>query len=228
MLNVILGVGLKVLPAMLGTSVGFQIEKSKSNSIFLSLSQKLKENKIYLIIIFLNLKFVLDIIFMAPEWNQLLLALFLFYIITFEIKIFSKNMQKTYFTLSVKLSLIFIFLGVLLSSISSFYIWALHIYFIVGILLLTFLISGRVILAHGGFSLAIERTDKRLFGLVFLLFVAMFFRVESFFLDWLSYEVSLTLAILFVFIFLLLWFSVYGINLFTLLKGEKNVGRKLL
>ncbi len=227
-LNVILGVGLKVLPAMLGIGQSFSIERNSKKTVFKSGIQFLISYKYYFYLIFLNLKFVLDIVFLAPAMNQIFLAIYLMFLVLVEFQLFSKKMQLSYFSLAIKAALFFIVLGIFLTAVDGFYLWGLHIYFISGILLLTFIISGRVILAHGGFGLALEKSDKRLIALVACLVLAMLFRISSYLITWFSYEKSLITAVVIVFLFIILWFSIYGNKLFILLKGEKYVGRKLL
>jgi len=163
-LNIVLGVGAKILPVILGRlpamERSFQIEKKKPG-----VTEHLKKNMHYYFMALLNIAFMIQI-FGSYFLGSLAVSILLFVSFYHKLKIFERPKNRTLLTLGIWIALWAIFLGTFLSSFEMFFVFGRHIYFIAGISLLTVMIASRVSLSHGGYSLHFESTSK---GLVFVI-----------------------------------------------------------
>lgn len=217
-LNLVLGVGLKLLPVFLGVqqSKKFSIEvKPQTNFL-----QYLKKNKLTLQLVALNLLLILDLFNQAGLAN-LGRSILVGWIFIEQLKITQSPVVKSFLTFGVWVSLWSMVLGLFLRSIPIFDIFGVHIYFISGFSLLTLMIAGRVTLSHGGFSLDFERSSKTIYFVIVFAVLSGLLRFIPSLSDHLGFEVYIGLSWICWFIFLIFWLVTYGAKLLAPLKGSK-------
>lgn len=217
-LNLVLGVGLKILPVFLG------VQKTKKFSIEETVQSKIAEfmskNKLTLQLIALNLLLLLDI-FDYAAFANLGRALIVGWIFVEQIKITKTPEVKSFLTYGVWVSLWSMVVGLFLRSIPLFDIFGVHVYFISGFALLTLMIAGRVTLSHGGFSLDFERRSRTIYYVIVFSILSGLLRFLPSMSNHLGFEVYIALSWLAWFTFILIWFVTYGAKLIAPLKRSK-------
>ncbi len=207
-LNVVLGVGAKILPVILGrlppVEKGFRIEKKKSG-----LSDHLKKHAHYYFMGLLNLSLIIQV-FGHYLIGSLAVSILLFISFHSKLKIFERPKNRTLLTLGIWISLWSIFLGTFLSSFEMFLVFGRHIYFISGIALLTVMIASRVSLSHGGYSLHFESTSKGLIFVIILGVASASLRFIPSIQSFISYEHALLCAGLLWMSSNFLWLFMFG------------------
>jgi len=207
-LNIVLGVGAKILPVILGRlpamEKGFLIEKNKSG-----ITEHLKKNIHYYFMGLLNISLWIQI-FGNYFWGSLAVSVLLFISFHKRLKIFERPKNRTLLTLGIWISLWAIFLGTFLSSFEMFAVFGRHIYFISGISLLTVMIASRVSLSHGGHSLHFESTSKGLVFVIGLGVASASLRFIPSVQSFISYEHALICAALLWMCMNFLWLFLFG------------------
>lgn len=206
-LNIILGVGLKILPVVLGrvnNGPMFVLEKKKE-----ALKDKIKKQEHHLFLAAVNLSLMVMIFanFLAGSFLMSATLLFLFHR---KLKIFERPKNRTLVTLGIWISLWSIVLGTLLSGFDTFSIFGRHIFFISGVALLTIMIASRVTLSHGGYGLHFESTSKSLGAVVGLAVLSAMLRFVPSVLDFLTYEHALLCAAILWILSNIIWFVSFG------------------
>jgi len=171
MLSLIIGIGSRLIPALLGhqpvhppTSVG------ASKKFWPNISNDLK---------FLAAAFIISFLFELKDglvFYAYVLRLFLVLLVALKYwKIFSPPRNKGYmYSLLWLSSWSMVVAHLLLVFFPSWRLQSLHLLYVSGFGLLTIMISTRVTLAHGGFSLAMEKNSFAiLFSGIFILIAAI-------------------------------------------------------
>lgn len=194
-LNLILGLGGRLVPAITRVpQAQLPTDPHENKSFYLSLSTA----------ILLNLSFFIEN-FVNVNFGQILKTIITFFSIVYFLKLFKKPVQFSFIGLGLKISLV----GILLGSILQVPFFGLglagsHVLYILGFLLITVMISFRVMLAHGGQTLDYEVQSKRILAIVSLMGLATISRFLAF-NQVTSYYVFISAMILIIAMFLWLF-----------------------
>lgn len=206
-LNIILGVGLKILPVLLGrieSGPMFVFEKKKE-----TLLEKIVKREHHYFLLAVNVSLAL-MIFVHFATGSFLLSATLFWLFHRKLKIFQRPKNRTLVTFGIWISLWSIVAGTLLSGFEMFSIFGRHIFFISGIALLTIMIASRVTLSHGGHALHFESTSKSLAAVVGLAVLSALLRFAPSVMDFLTYDHALLCAALLWVLSNIIWFMTFG------------------
>lgn len=214
-LNLILGVGLKIIPVFFGlpTRGCFSISAKKESKLI----SHFKDNKFNYIVVLFNLSVILDyfeFIFFASLFRVFLLS----YIFVNQFKILERPKVLSFITSGMRFALWMILIGLTLRSFESMAIFGAHIYFISGIVIFTFMVASRITLSHSGFSLDFERQNKSIHLVVLFLFFSSLLRFLPRFVDFFSFEHFILCAFISLLIAISIWFKIYGAKLIAPLK----------
>jgi uncharacterized protein involved in response to NO len=155
-LCLVLGVGSKLIPMLL--RLGPAKPNSKRTTVFLA------------IILFISNFFEDYYLWSLGPWIRSMVVL---WVGIFYWRVFEKSTFNSGFTNGIRLSAISVILGSLLLALDPIHRmeW-LHLIYISGFALLTFLVATRVILAHGGHDLNLEVKNWRITATVVLILLA--------------------------------------------------------
>lgn len=145
-LNLILGLGSRLIPALTRVKDSIDVRAGVQEPIlpFVALA------------VALNLSFWLEAFVSFSAGNLLRFAV-IATLAVWKFRIFAPRSSVGYLGTGIRLSVVFLASGFLAAAIQPMYgIHWLHLSFIGGFALLTFLISTRVVLAHGGYDLSME------------------------------------------------------------------------
>lgn len=206
-MNLILGVGLKIVPVFFGIPAKgcFSIGKNKDTKLLTFL----KEKKILISVILFNLVFLLDISGFVLSANILRVCIISYLFFT-VFKIHTKPRVISFITFGMWQALWMIYIGLILRMFSNLYIFATHLYFIGGVTTFTFMVASRVTLAHGGFSLDFERTKKEIYWVGTLFIGAAVLRFLPAVFTFASYEHFILCSWILLIMSILLWIKIYG------------------
>lgn len=180
----IIGVGSRIIPSIFGHMV-------QNNGV---LKEASKKSYLFLVLLFFLTYFVE--VFYSPFIGANFRSLILLMIFTIEWKIFESPKNKSYMTIGLWIATWAILLGHTLANyFVEYYIHFIHLYYISGISLLTFLIASRVSLSHSGIGLEIEKKSKKYIVLNSCIVLAALTRVvagfvPSIYFDHLFYAAS--------------------------------------
>lgn len=219
-LNFILAVGLKIFPVLLGNINQFQfkIDRNVKNKFI----EYFNRNKNDISIVLLNLLLIYNFFF-DDNRIDIFRGLLILFILQDSVKIFQRPKSKTYLTFAIWLSLLAIPIGIFLRSFASLNVFALHLYLISGLGLLTFMIAGRVTLSHGGFSLDFERSEKFIWINCLLFITAALCRFLPSVVNFIDYEISLNIAVIFWGLGIISWLKVFGAKLIAPILNRSSV-----
>jgi uncharacterized protein involved in response to NO len=206
-LNIILGVGLKIIPVLLGrveSSPAFVLEKKRKSFFDL-----IKKHEHFLFLGLINLALVIQLLgqFFA---GSLLMTAALLGLFHRKLQVFKLPKNRTLVTYGIWIALWSIITGTLLSGMESFTIFGRHIFFISGIALLTIMIASRVTLSHGGHGLQLESSSKSLGAVVALAVLSAMLRFLPAVLDFLTYEHALFCAAILWVLSNIIWVITFG------------------
>ncbi len=162
-LNLILGLGSRLIPVIsrLPNALMPNVVSSKSDMNWLNIS----------FVAILNASFIAQVVGFSNFGIALRAFAIIFALIKY-FRIFSKPVQWSVVGIGLKFSAVFLLIGTVGNMpIFQYALAAQHLLFISGFVLLTMLISTRVVLAHGGQSLTYEVSAKKVF--VFILCLAL-------------------------------------------------------
>ncbi len=151
-LNLILGLGSRLIPALcrIPGSVGVRGTSPESKTVYV------------LIALLLISSFFIEAFYSVSAGNGLKF-LIVSGMALWRFKIFKKIPDKGYLAIGLRLGVVLLASGFLLASIfPTLAIHFIHLSYIGGFSLITILISTRVVLAHGGYSLELELKSREL------------------------------------------------------------------
>ncbi len=151
-LNLILGLGSRLVPALTRVQGALDVRSSQAES-----------SLVYLIpAVLLNVAFAAEVFFDSPMGSLLKIAVMVWMAVK-HLKIFKPLQVRGFLGVGIRISIGFLILGYLLAFLFPDYgLHLQHLSFIGGFALLTFLISTRVVLAHGGYNLNLEIQSSKL------------------------------------------------------------------
>jgi hypothetical protein len=151
-LNLILGLGSRLVPALTRVRGALDVRGAASENVQSYLGWALLLNISFLIEAFLN-----------PSWGYFCRFVVVAIIAVQKFKIYRPRHVKGHLSLGIRTAIHLLALGLLLAALFPAYgIHFLHVSFIGGFALLTFLVSTRVVLAHGGHDLSLELENRTL------------------------------------------------------------------
>lgn len=202
-LNLILGLGSRLVPALSRVQGALDVRALKPEKFRDYLVPALLLNSAFGIEAFIN-----------PSAGQILKFAMIAWMAVFHLKIFSPLQVRGYLAIGLRTSVVMLGLGFLAAAFfPGNGIHLLHLSYIGGFALLTFLISTRVVLAHGGYSLQAELDHVQLVWFFALAVMIAFSRLAGGFAGAHAPEIILMVFIA--------WVSLCGLWLWSF-------GRKLL
>jgi uncharacterized protein involved in response to NO len=166
-LNLILGLGSRLVPALTRVSGALDVRASGSEKVsaYVGLASAL------------ILAFLLEA-FVSPSLGNILKFWIIAWMAVDKFKIFRPRSVPGFLGTGIRSSIYFLAFGFLLAGLFPVYgIHFLHLSYIGGFALLTFLISTRVVLAHGGYDLSIELKSRHLVTFLILVVAIAISRV---------------------------------------------------
>ncbi len=205
-LNIILGVGLKVLPVLMGqnqNAFSFSIEKKKKD-----LLSKIKDYSTEFYFFFLNL-FVIIASFLNESLGLMGVAITLCIIFYNRFNFTKYPKSKSYVARGIWFALWFVVFGTILGAVPMLGIFGRHFYFIAGLGLLTIMVGTRVSIAHGGHSITLESTLQGINLIILLCIVSAIFRFMPSVFEIFNYEIMIQVAALIWILFISTWFFMF-------------------
>jgi len=166
MLCMTLGVGSRLVPTII------------------KLPSKSFEGKSYLFMLVGAGLFVSSIVeqYLFLEWGAYLRATISSFVIIFVWRVFHRGMQKNAMTWGLRIAAVCIVSGLWALAITPQYrLEALHLLYVSGFSLMTFMVASRVILAHGKHGIEMENKNIFLKLAIFLIVLASFTRIAAIF-----------------------------------------------
>lgn len=214
-INLMMGVGLKIIPVFFGLPVKncFSIKKNRGFDYV----EHFRENRPVYYLLFFNLTIVFDMLNLVIVANLLRLCILsLIFINHFQIQ----NPPKvlSFVTIGMRISLWFVLIGMLLRCFESAFIFGTHIYFIGGVVSFTFMVASRITLSHAGFSLDFERKMKSIHLVVLFFMASAILRFLPFVTNFITYEHFILCSWLSLITAICIWIKIYGAKLVAPLK----------
>lgn len=161
-LNLIVGLGSRLVPVLSRVPGSLSPIQQGVKSIADSVA----------ILVLINSSFFIEA-FVDKTAGLAIRFLVMSYVIIFNFKVFAKTTEFTFLGFCLRLAAVFMALPYLLILIWPGYeLHLLHLYFLSGFGLMTLMVAVRVILSHGGHSLAFEKESKQLAMITGLIILA--------------------------------------------------------
>ncbi len=207
-LSLVLGIGSRLAPFLMGHGEAPDAASSKAEANLRSVN---RGRSLILPLIVFWLSYFLEAHFQplgSVQLARVLRGIVLLYVFGFQWKLFERPKNTTRQAWGLWVSAWMMMLGLFASSVATWRVHSLHLFYIGGLGLLTLMVATRVTLAHGSKRLLLEKTSAVLYPVIALLLLAAWARFAAILLPQFYVQTLAVAASLWV-VGLLLWGIVF-------------------